>query len=271
MLPRLFAFDLDGTLLNSQKRISEANAATLIEMRASGAIVALASGRLGSSMVQYVNSEFDLPMLTLNGAAVYMGGKDQSKLIYHAPLDSGYADHLINYASGKNFALNYYINDKLYAVKNETTSQWLDLYFHETSTPYNFITSYKDFAGQSPSKMLFIGDPAEIDRQEAYFNDLWKDSIYICRTWDHYLEFLNPDANKGKGLQVLADAYNIDPKDIVAFGDAANDIPMLKNAGLGIAMQNATDDVKLAAGKVSNWTNDEDGVTREWEIIRGRM
>jgi Cof subfamily protein (haloacid dehalogenase superfamily) len=270
MLPRLFAFDLDGTLLNSQKKISEANSATLTEMRASGAIVALASGRLGSSMVQYVNKKFDLPMLTLNGAAVYMGEKDQSKLIYHAPLAAEYADYLINYASGKNFAVNYYIDDKLYAVKDKTTSQWLDIYYRETSTQYNFAASYQDFAGKSPSKMLFVGDPAEIDKQEAYFKNLWNDSVYVCRTWDYYLEFLNPNANKGKGLEVLADAYNINPKDIVAFGDAANDIPMLKSAGLGIAMKNATDDVKLAAGKVSKWTNDEDGVTREWEIIRGK-
>ena len=112
-----------------------------------------------------------------------------------------------------------------------------------------------------------MGDPSEIDKQESYFRSLWGDSIYICRTWDYYLEFLNPHANKAEGLQALARSYGLSMKDVIAFGDASNDIPMLREAGLGIAVGNAADEVKNAADKVSTWTNDQDAVAMEWKLL----
>ncbi|NLD99084.1 MAG: HAD family phosphatase [Fibrobacter sp.] len=268
MTPKLFAFDLDGTLLNSEKKLSPKNNSALEEMIDNQAIVAFASGRLGSSMQQYICSKFDLPMLTLNGAAVYMGKKHDCKLIYNAPLSAEFADYLINYSDGKNFGLNYYIDDKLFTVRSAATAVWQKLYVDQTSTVYHYLSSFDQFQGRMPSKVLFVGAPDEIDRQEEYFRNLWGDTVYICRTWDHYLEFLNPAANKGIGLEVLADAYGVEMKDVAAFGDALNDIPMLQAAGMGIAVSNALPEVKNAASKVSIWSNDEDVVAMEWEEMR---
>lgn len=268
MIPKLFAFDLDGTLLNSEKKISDENAKALKEMSQSGAIVALASGRLGSSMLQYDSLGLDLPMLTLNGAAVFLGKKDNSRLIYQAPLSTVYSDFLLKYSAGKEFGMNFYVDDKLYTVKSEQTKRWTDLYYQQTSTIYNFIDDFTSFSGKQPSKILFVGEPSEIDRQEAYFRKLWNDSVYICRTWDHYLEFLNPDANKGTGIKMLAQAYNIDLSNTVAFGDGTNDIPMIQTAGLGIAVGNALSEVKAHAKRVSPWTNDQDVIAREWNLIK---
>nr|MCU0609021.1 HAD-IIB family hydrolase [Chitinispirillaceae bacterium] len=107
-----------------------------------------------------------------------------------------------------------------------------------------------------------------IDEQERLFRNMWGSLVYICRTWRHYLEFLDVRVNKAAGLEALAAAYGIDPAEIVAFGDEENDIPMLQRAGLGIAMANASSDVKKAAHRVSQWTNDEDGIAKEWELIK---
>lgn len=268
MVPRLFAFDLDGTLLNSQKKISDANLKALKEIYDSGAVVVFASGRLGSSMLQYCSDDLEISMLTLNGAAVYLGKNHNSQLIYQAPLAADYADFLIKFSQDQQFGLNYYINDHLYTVRSRKNSPWIDLYVQQTSTKYNFLNTFDQFSGCTPSKILFVGEPSEIDRQETYFKNLWKDSIYICRTWDYYLEFLNPSANKGVGLKMLAQAHGLDLSQTVAFGDAENDIPMLKTAGIGIAVGNALDEVKAAARKVSPWSNDEDAIAREWSLIK---
>lgn len=270
MIPRLFAFDLDGTLLNSRKRLSDTNLQALKEIQQSGAIITFASGRLGSSMFQFCHDELDISMLTLNGAAVYSGKNHGSRLIYQAPLAAEYAEFLIKYAQNKPFGLNYYINDNLYTVKTEVNKPWIDLYFQQTSTKYNFLENLNQFSGCTPSKILFVGEPSEIDKQENYFRDLWKDSIYICRTWDYYLEFLNPLANKGIGLKILAREYGLELSQTVAFGDAENDIPMLESAGIGIALSNALDKVKFAAKRVSPWTNDEDAIAREWYLIKNQ-
>lgn len=269
MFPKLFAFDLDGTLLNDKKELSTDNINALNEMHDFGCIVALASGRIGSSMQQYVSKiNKNVGLLTLNGAAVYKNANDIANPVYFSPLPADYADFLIDYANNKSFALNYYYDNKLYGVKHDGSIQWYDLYFSETRSSYSYITSFSHFNGRAPSKIIYIGDPDELDEVESYFRSIWSDSIYICRTWDFYLEFLNIDANKGNGIEALAKSYNIDINDVVAFGDAQNDIPMLSKVGLGIAMKNADAEVKSAAHRVSCCTNDENGIAREWELIK---
>ncbi|MBD3316740.1 MAG: Cof-type HAD-IIB family hydrolase [Chitinivibrionales bacterium] len=269
MPPKLLAFDLDGTLLTSDKKLSKANRDALVDMAAHGSLVTFASGRLGSSMMRVAAGlDIDLAMLTLNGAAVYSGHVDKKHLVYQAPLAGSYADQLISFAQGRDFALNYYIDDRLYAIKNPMTARWIDLYYQQTRTDYVFLDDFGSFTGRSPSKVIFVGAPNTIDEMEEAFRAQWDGEIYICRTWDHYLEFLSPQANKGKGLRALATALGVDLADVVAFGDAENDIPMLKACGMGVAMQNAPDPVKEAADYVSEWTNDEDGVAKEWERLK---
>jgi Cof subfamily protein (haloacid dehalogenase superfamily) len=265
---KLFAFDLDGTLLNSKKELSESNLIALKEMAESGAIIAFASGRLGSSMMQYVPIlGFEIAMLTLNGAAVYADSKMNS-YVFHSPLKAEFANYLIDYSSDKPFALNYYINDKLYSTDNYVSRPWIDLYYQQTRTKYHMLSTFNSMKDTSPSKIIFVGANDELDRQEQFFRSLWNNRVYICRTWDYYLEFLDINANKGTGLAALASSYSIDIKDVIAFGDAINDIPMLQMAGLGIALKNGHPDALAAAHKVSQWTNDEDAIAREWELLK---
>jgi Cof subfamily protein (haloacid dehalogenase superfamily) len=269
MPPKLLAFDLDGTLLTSEKLLSPANRDALVDMAANGAVVALASGRLGASMARYVNEiPVDIALLTLNGAAVYMGKAQGSRLIHSAPLASAYADELIRRSLGRNYAVNYYIDDRLYTVRTRLTSRWMDLYYSQTATACETIGSFQRFIGRSPSKIIFVGDSAELDREEKAYRREWGKELYIVRTWDYYLEFLNPQANKGTGIAALADAYGISFADVIAFGDASNDVPMFEKAGTGIAMKNANEDAQKAATYVSAWSNDEDGVAREWERLK---
>ena len=266
---KLFAFDLDGTLLDDKKKLSPANEKALGEMAARGAVIVFATGRLGSSMLHYVPPSLDdVALLTLNGAEVRMGKQYGSRRVQYAPLSSSAADYLINYTRDRDFVCNYYINGGLYAVRDDTTTPWIEFYFKQTGSRYRFVPSLDRFRGRRPAKVIFVGAPPVIDKQERYFRKLWGDSVYICRTWDYYLEFLDVRANKGTGLAALARAYNIGWPEIVAFGDAPNDVPMLEKAGLGIAMANAPEEVKRLAVRVSRWTNNEDGVAKEWNLIK---
>jgi hypothetical protein len=269
MPPRLLAFDLDGTLLTSDKRLSPASRDALVDMAKSGAVVALASGRLGASMARYVDElPADTALCTLNGAAVFTGKDRGSRLIHSAPLAASYADELIRRSTGGNHAVNYYIDDRLYALRTPATSRWTDLYYAQTATPCEFLDSLLPFLGRSPSKIIFVGGSADLDKEETAYREEWGEKLYIVRTWDYYLEFLDPAAHKGAGIAALAKEYGVDTTDIVAFGDANNDIPMFEAAGTGIAMKNATDGAKKAASYVSEWSNDEDAVAREWEKLK---
>ncbi len=266
---KLFAFDLDGTLLRHDKSLSTANAAALREMESMGAIVALASGRLGSSVSQYAKAYgFEPALLTLNGAAVFGRASDGSPLLYSSLLDKKYARYLIDHVKNRPIALNYYCEGKLYAQTNDCVREWTDLYFAQTHTQCHFVESLDTIAATAPHKMLCVADPKTIDAEEAFFRDLWGDSVYIVRTWDYYLEFMNPAANKGIGLTALANSYNISMSNVVAFGDADNDLPMLEAAGLSCAMQNGTDLAKKHACYVSSFHHDDDAIAKEWEFIK---
>jgi Cof subfamily protein (haloacid dehalogenase superfamily) len=266
---RLFAFDLDGTLLDDKKKISPGNVRALCEMAGQGAAIALATGRLGSSVRRYVRPPLDdAALLILNGAEVYTGRRRGAQRVHYAPLACEAADFLIGYAQGREFACNYYIDGRLFAVRDRRTAPWIGVYVGQTGSRYRLVPSLGRFRGRRPSKVIFVGASAVIDKEEKYFRKLWGDSVYICRTWDHYLEFLDPLANKAAGTGALAKAYGVAWPEIAAFGDAANDIPMLRKAGLGVAMANALDEVKRAASRVSPWTNNDDGVAREWEVIK---
>jgi hypothetical protein len=276
MPPKLFAFDLDGTLLDSCKRISAANIGALREMRESGAVVALASGRLGAGVRRYVAElGFDPALVILNGAEVFTGAGDGARRIYYAPLDPARASFLTDYGADRPVAVNFYHDDRLYTVKTAASAEWMGLYHRQTGVDYVCINDFAEVTGAAPSKIIFVGDPAYIDGLESFFRELWNcDTAYVCRSWCHYLEFMSPQATKGLGLAALCDAFGIDMADAAAYGDAENDIPMLTAAGHGTAMKNSHELVRAAAKGVTELTNDEDWVAAEWKrlnsVLHGR-
>ena len=81
----------------------------------------------------------------------------------------------------------------------------------------------------------------------------------VVRSAPYFLEFLNKEANKGTGVGMLADHLGIKKEEVICVGDAGNDLHMIEYAGLGVAMENATDDVKEKAGYITK-SNNEDGV-----------
>ncbi len=271
MPPKLLAFDLDGTLLTTDKRLTAANRDALEDMVHSGAVVALASGRLRSSMMKIASQLAITPaMLTLNGAAVYTSTDPAAEPIHTVDLPLPYARELLDHARGQPFALNFYRDDSLYSVRTAATAPWVELYVNQTSSDYTFVDSFAELNHMQPEKIILVGAPSSLDKQEEHFRARWDSEIYIVRTWDYYLEFLHRDANKGTGITALAAAFGITLSDVAVFGDAHNDIPMLRIAGHSIAMANAAAEAKDAAGYVSPWTNDQDAIAREWERLRSQ-
>jgi hypothetical protein len=272
MLPRLIAFDLDGTLLTEDKQLSTANRNALLDMHERGVVVVLASGRLGSAMMRYAQQlPFECPMLTLNGAMVYRGWAGHSEIVCSSCLEAVYAEELAAYserAGNSDFILNYYFNDKLYTVESNRGNRWVDLYVQQTGSEYLYLQSNATIRGISPSKCILVGDRIRLDAVEKEFRNRFDGAVYIVRTWRHYLEFLHRQANKGTGIAALAKCLGISSAQCVAFGDSDNDVPMLQVCGLGISLKNGTPMIRDAADRVSPWTNDEDGVAHEWERIK---
>lgn len=267
-LPELFAFDLDGTLLTTEKEITPETVSALREIHATGAKIVFASGRMAQSIAQYLHYfDFPIAVLALNGAEVFTD-YSRNKAIYRSPLSSDATSTLLDFEAQEDITLNFYIDGKLYARDNEYNRPWLQLYRDQTGSNYTIIDSFSSFRGTEPSKIIFVSSPKKLDRLQKEFIGQFGDSVYICRTWDYYLEFLNPYANKGIGLSKLAHYFNIPLSRTIAFGDAENDIPMFTTAAESIAPKNASDNVKNAASYISLFDNNQNLIPREWQRIK---
>jgi Cof subfamily protein (haloacid dehalogenase superfamily) len=108
-------------------------------------------------------------------------------------------------------------------------------------------------------KFMFIDETEIIDKLVANMPKELQDNYYIVQSTPNFLEVMHKESTKGNGLAILADKLGIDLAKTMALGDQHNDLTMIQQAGLGIAMANAVDEIKDNADFITTSQND-DGV-----------
>lgn len=256
---KLIALDMDGTLLNSQKQISQQNRDAIAKAKAMGVVVVLASGRPTEGMHSMLQE------LTMNS--------DQDFVL-------SYNASFIQNMATKEVILNQHFNGKA-LKKLATLAKSLETNIHAFSPTLGLITPktsrYTEqeahYNGLSITEMdfhlldddhpiikaMFIDEPQQLDTVIARLSPTLYQQFTIVQSAPYFLEFLNPEANKGFGVKMLAEHLGIKQSEVICMGDAGNDYHMLKYAGLGIAMGNATDEIKTIADHITD-TNDNHGV-----------
>lgn len=265
---KLISLDLDGTLLADDGTISKENSSCLKEFSEKGGIVVLSSGRMTGCISPFADMlGIDCPLIAYNGAMVKLNSASERKVIYHNPVSSAYGDMLIDYCAENNFLLNYYLQDVLYAQNDENLKKYAGIYSGQTGAIYHHVEKMKTLKGNCPTKMILITDAGNEknpfrsrDFQYEIFKNRIADGLNIMKTNPEYLEFMNKGADKGTALAKMANYYNLDKSEIMAFGDGDNDISMLEYAGLSVAPANAKEDVKKAADVVLEWSNNQSAV-----------
>jgi hypothetical protein len=266
---RLIALDLDGTLLNDDKEISDADSDALGAFVRAGGVVVLASGRMTNNIRPlYDRLGFDGPTIAYNGALVREPRSEGGKVILETGLPARYADELMDYTRREHLHLNYYLDEKLYTRDDSDLRRYADLYSRQTGAVYHFLPCLAKFRGETPTKAIIVTDPTipgqpdPRHRDELYqvWAERWGSQVTVMRTNPEYLEFYNIDTNKGTALKAVADHYRV-PQDLtLAFGDNFNDAAMLTWAGCGVAVANAHADVKAMVDWASPLTNNESAV-----------
>jgi Cof subfamily protein (haloacid dehalogenase superfamily) len=257
MIYKLAAIDLDGTLLHSGTHgVTDGNAAAVREAARNGASIVLASGRQWATINKFaaqLGLAADAPIIAYNGAMIRTHGGD---IWFHQPLPADAAAKIVAYCGTHGYHLNYYLDDDLYVRDDD---EWADIYRQRTGTIAHITGDLGRFDGQQPTKILLIDTLETTDRLLAHFQAEFGDTLYITKTEDEYLEFMDPDINKGRALAEVAGHLGFAAAECIAFGDSFNDMPMLQWAGLGVAMGNARPEIKAAAGLIAP-PADDDGV-----------
>ena len=218
--------------------------------------IVLASGRRWATIDAFAR-EIGLPpqspIIAYNGAMIRT---HTGETWFHQPLPPDAAQTIVAFCAAHGHHLNYYLNDELY-VRDDTP--WARLYRKRTGSIPHVVGDLSRFDGKQPTKLLLIDTPETTNRLLAYSRTEFGDTVYVTKTEDEYLEFMDPRVNKGVALAETARRSGLDAHDCVAFGDSYNDLPMLEWAGLAIAMENGRSELKAIADRIAP-PADDDGV-----------
>lgn len=240
---RCLAMDLDDTLLGDDLTISPENQTAIQRARRLGVKIILASGRMARSMRPYSQElKLDQPIIAYNGALVY--DITTGWTLDHRPVPMELALELIPIIRGAGIHLNIYLDDELYMEK---LTDWGRKYAANCGVTPHLAEDLSRLITKGPHKMLAIGETSEIDRLQGRLKELFRGRLDFTRSKPSYLEILGPGVSKGSALQRLATHWGIEQNEVIAMGDALNDVEMITWAGIGVAMGNAVPEVKEKA------------------------
>ena len=262
---KMVCLDLDGTLLNHEKTITQRTRQALERAAEAGVLVVPATGRFFSGIPQAVR---DLPFIryaiVCNGAQLYDRREDRILRRWDIPLDRAMA--VLDYMDTLPVIYDCFLDDWSYV--SDGYLEVMDTYIpdpvicealRKLRRPVGSLRRFLAERGEPVQKLqMFFRDRAVQDRVTAEMPGLFPD-MAITSAMDNNLEINAGEATKGHGLKALCGLLGVDPRDTVAFGDGVNDLTMIRAAGLGVAMGNGVPALKAEADRVA-LTNEEDGV-----------
>lgn len=265
-LVTMIATDLDGTLLDSHKQVSEETRKVLRELKNRGILFGIASGRpveSGQILVHDWGLENDISFLIgMNGGALY-DMRTKAKHKYY-PLSGDKILEIMEHFKDMDVIFQCMLgNDRFVSKSTEKTRAHAKLFCeHEHE-----VDLQEFLPGREIDKLILFLDPELMPavRQRA---TTFSDPAYTSmQTADNLYEYMDPRINKGFGIEKACKHYGITPDHVVAFGDVENDEAMIETVGLGVAMANASDELKKIADVVLKETNDQDGLAHFVENV----
>lgn len=262
MKKRLLFLDLDGTLLNDAKEITSGNREALERTLQRGHGVIITTGRpLKSALEQARRLGLDKPgcyTIAYNGAMVYDWDKQDTVFSRALTIDS------VIRAFEKANELGEHIQtyDSLdVLVEPRGDDETVRRYCKMVSMTHRVIDDIHTDLKEAPVKCLLINyrQKSGLVKMQEWLRENMADMdcFFSC---EQFLEVVPKGMNKGEAVRMLCDLLKVDIENAVAAGDAANDLAMLKAAGIGVAMMNGSDEVKAAADYITTRDNNHDGV-----------
>ncbi|NBI12420.1 pyridoxal phosphatase [[Haemophilus] felis] len=260
---KVIAFDLDGTLLNSQGRILASSKNAIQHCIDKGMKVILVTGRHHTAAYPYYHElNLDSPMICCNGTYIYQPKDNQ--ILSANPLSLEQAKTILKISQQYNIHLLMYSRDAMnYVVENDHMQklcQWVNTCPSDIRPNLHKISDFNDLFNRNEIiwKCVISHVDKNVINQALQHLSLNK---FSCEwSWVDRVDIANQGNTKGNRLLALLKLWNIDPQQVIAFGDNHNDISMLDAVGLGVAMGNAEDAVKQCADLVT-LTNDEMGIS----------
>lgn len=260
---KLIVTDMDGTLLNDDKNVSEENKKALKKAREMGIKIAIATGRIYTSAKFYANLlELDTPIIACNGAIIR---EEKSGYTLHENvLDYENSLKILDICT-KNDIYYHFYNDEGFFCKelnysSLAYSKWNESQPKENRLRIEILNKPFDVIKNTKKILKFVIMDEDLEKINDIKNELRQiDTIEVSSSWQNNVEIMNKGACKGFAVKKLGEYLGIKQEEIISFGDNHNDLSMIEYAGMGVAMRNADELVKKKASFITT-SNNENGV-----------
>ncbi len=252
---KLVVCDVDGTLVNDRKEVSPLTREAIELFRRQGGEFSLATGRIEKSVAVFCRDmAISVPVILYNGAKIYH--PQTREVIRNLLLSPEEVNQAAAMMLDYPFDFIFYSGGEAYILRHSSA-----IGVYEKGDGFTCVVEpdISQILNREITKILMIGD-------NRFFSDFREEftSNPACRanlvqSEPAYLEILPQGVNKGDALKVLADHLNLSLDEIICFGDNLNDLEMIQEAGIGVAMANGREEVRQVADIVAP-TNNEDGV-----------
>ena len=249
----LLAVDMDGTLLNSNKTIDEDTIEAINRLVDNDILFVIATGRAPRAILEYKNIIFNAPIISYNGALV-IDAKTQ-KILYEQTMLYESAKLVYELGSKLNATMCIWANNILYS---NAANEFIDYYKSIYKIEPIFVHDFSLLKEKNITKIVWLDKPINIEK----FKLICEDKLKVVNSFvsaPYLLEFVDIKATKGNALKFIGELYHIPQNKIAAIGDSYNDLSMIDYAGLGVAMDNASLEIKKHANYIT-LSNDEGGV-----------
>ena len=248
----LLALDLDGTLLDGREHISPRNRQAIHSALEAGIRIVLVTGRGVDTPIR-ISKELglNLPVICCHGALTKDFGANRT--LGHIPVPLNYAKPMVEYAEREGLSIAIYSDELFYRLDGGK------LFMDDMTGPaWREVRTFGDVMHAAPTFIRFLGSES-VEAMRREFGDLPLHFKY--ESWMDFVEcaVTNREATKQRALARLCADFQIPREKVLAIGDSRNDVPMLKWAGMGVAMGNALPEVREAVAHVTA-SNEEDGV-----------
>lgn len=259
MAYKVLALDIDGTLTDSAKRITDRTKEAVLAAAKKGVKIVIASGRPVQGIRAFAEElklkENDGYILSFNGGRLI--SCRTGEIIHDMKLPLEYLPEI--YALSKEYGVNLmsYEGDDL--ITETPDDEFLAIEARINGLGIKKVDNLVKHINFPINKCLMLGEGNYLAQVEKKVHAALCDRMDVYRSEPYFLEILPKGVDKAKALEKLLGTLGFKREELMACGDGFNDLTMIEYAGLGVAMENARDEVKKRADYVT-CSNDEDGV-----------
>ena len=257
------AFDLDGTVLRRDLKITRRTRTAVEALRARGMRLVVATGRRFEDASEHAGrlglADGD-PLICYGGSMIRrMNG---SETLMHFRLQRSLSIEVLEWAAERDLHARVFVDGGIITSPDTTAS--LGHQRRSGEPGVSVVDSPADWlrdGGEEPTKLVLVDRPEAVESWLEEAQAAFAGRLFVTRSLPHYVEVGGLEGTKSRALQFLLDRWGVEPARTIAFGDADNDIDMLRFAGHGVAVGGMSEEVREAADEVVPGV-DEDGVAR---------